>query len=74
MIELESHKIKRSAFPLSGFPFDIIESEHLMIVFHEQMKMFIQIDLDRLLHPVQFLFVSPENHHVIHIPDIMCRV
>lgn len=52
MVKLESHEIKRSPFSLSGFPLDVIESKHLPVSFHLQIKTLLQISLDVLLHPV----------------------
>ena len=38
-----------------------------------QVELFSQESLNLLLHPVEFLFVLSEHHHIIHIPDIMHR-
>ena len=73
VIELESHEIEWSPFSLSGLFLCVIEPEHLPVSFHLQVELFSQESLNLLLHPVEFLFVLSEHHHIIHIPDIMHR-
>ena len=72
-MELESHEIKWSPFSLSGLFLCVIKPEHLPVSFHLQVKLFPQVSLNLLLHPVEFLFVLSEHHHIVHIPDIMHR-